>query len=266
MRVVVELVTPTRAIVRSPSRCYAECLREHPRPIDVPLAQRQHDGYVQALREAGIVVQALAELDAPDACFVEDTAVVLGDRAIVTRPGAPSRRVEIDSVALALGQHLTVVRMTAPATLDGGDVLRCGDALVVGLSRRTNREGLAQLAAVAGVLGLRVIGVELRAGLHLKSACSLADAHTLLVQPGMLELAAIASLALAPVEVPEPEGANVLAFADRVLVSSAAPRTAELLAKRGLSPQLLELSEIHAGDGALSCLSLRFAPTDAWVV
>ncbi|MBC8071983.1 MAG: hypothetical protein IAG13_26885, partial [Deltaproteobacteria bacterium] len=206
------LVTPTRAIVRRPSQCYAACLRHDPRPIDVALAQQQHAGYVQALREAGVVVEELAELDSPDACFVEDTAVVLGDRALVTRPGAPSRRGEIDTIAAALEQRVTVVRMTAPATLDGGDVLRCEGALVVGLSTRTNREGLAQLGAVAGAIGLRVVGVEVGAGLHLKSACTLADANTLLVQPGVLAPDALGELELELVEVPEPEGANVLAF------------------------------------------------------
>jgi len=267
MKAEVAIATPTRAIVRRPSSRYAECLRHDPRPIDVALAQAQHRGYVQALRDAGIVVDELPELDAPDAVFVEDTAVLLGDRALLTRPGAPARRAELDSIATALDQReLIVVRMSAPATLDGGDVLRCGDTLLVGCSARTNPEGLAQLRAVAGAIGLTVIGVEVRAGLHLKSACSLADAHTLLVDAGCLDLRAIEGLALEPVIVPEALGANVLAFADRVLVSSAAPRTAELLAARGLAPRLVELSEIHAGDGALSCMSLRFAPADAWSV
>src|SRR5205085_2329678 len=132
-----------------------------------------------------------------------------------------------------------------------GDVLRCAQRLLVGLSERTNRAGLAQLAAVAGEIGLDVIGIEVRRCLHLKSACSLADAHTLLVREGCFDRDALGELELEPVLVPESAGANVLAFADRVLVSSAAPRTAELLAARGLSPVLLELSEIHAGDGAL---------------
>lgn len=262
----VGMSTPAHAIVRAPSACYARCLRHDPRPIDVALARSQHDGYVVALREAGIDVQVLPELDSPDAVFVEDTAVQLGDRALVTLPGAPSRWDELATIAEVLAARMTVIRMTEPARLDGGDVLRWRDGLLVGLSQRTNPEGLRQLAAVAGAVGLAVVPIEVRSGLHLKSACSLADEGTLLVREGGFELGELARLGLEPLAVPEDAGANVLAFADRVLVSAAAPRTAELLAKRGLSPRVLELSEIHAGDGALSCMSLRFASPGQWVV
>jgi dimethylargininase len=263
----VDLATPRAAIVRAVSASYAGCIRERATgTIDVERARAQHLGYVQALREAGIEVEELPAADAlPDAVFVEDTAVVLDDRALVTRPGALSRRAEIDSIAAALDRRITTVRMTAPATLDGGDVLRCDRTLFVGLSQRTNREGLAVLAEVASAIDICVVGIELRGGLHLKSACSLADAHTLLVAEGAFDPAALRRVDVEPVVVPEPAGANALAFADRVLVSAAAPRTAELLAARGLSPRLVELSEIHAGDGALTCLSLRFAPAGAWV-
>jgi dimethylargininase len=260
------LSTPTHAIVRPPAACYADCLRHDPRPIDVALAQTQHRGYVQALRAAGITVEVLPEIDHPDAVFVEDTAVQLGDRAIVTLPGAPARHGELATIAEALSRHVTLLHMTEPARLDGGDVLRWGDVLLVGLSARTNAEGLRQLAAAAAEVGIAVVGVEVRAGLHLKSACSLADEATLLVHEGCLDRSVLARLELELVEVAEPAGANVLAFADRVLVSSAAPRTAELLASRGLAPRMLPLSEIHAGDGALSCMSLRFAASGEWVV
>ena len=260
------LATPTHAIVRPPAACYAQCLRHDPRPIDVALARAQHRGYVAALRDAGIAVEVLPEIDHPDAVFVEDTAVQLGDRALVTLPGAAARHGEIDSIAVALARRVAVTRMREPGRLDGGDVLRCGDTLVVGLSRRTNNDGLAQLAALAREVGLVVVGVEVKDGLHLKSACSLADARTLLVHEGCLDHAALMRLELELVTVPEPAGANVLAFSDRVLVSDAAPRTAELLAARGLAPIALPLSEIHAGDGALSCMSLRFAAPDAWCV
>jgi dimethylargininase len=252
--------------VRTLSASYASCIREGGGPIDVPRARLQHRAYVDALRDAGIDVEELPARDAmPDAIFVEDTAIVLGARALVTRPGAPARREEVASIADALARRVTVEWMTEPATLDGGDVLRCADTLLVGLSQRTNRAGLQQLTVFAAASGLTTIGIEVRRGLHLKSACSLAGSHALLVQPDVLDLAAIQSLELEHVVVPEPAGANVLAFMDRVLVSTAAPRTAELLAKRGLSPRLIDLSEIHAGDGALTCMSLRFANHGTWV-
>lgn len=261
------LATPTAAIVRPPSASYDRCIRTSAAAIDVALARAQHGAYVQALRDAGIDVEVLDPQDEmPDAMFVEETAIVFPDRALLTRPGSPARRAEVESVAVALARRMPTVRMTEPATLDGGDVLRCGARLLVGLSERTNRAGVARLAELADEIGLSVVTVEVRAGLHLKSACSLADEHTLLVWEGAFDGAALRSLELEPLVVDEPAGANVLAFADRVLVSSAAPRTAERLAARGLSPRSLELSEIHAGDGALSCLSLRVAPVGAWVV
>jgi dimethylargininase len=260
-------VTPARAIVRPISRSYAECLREVPVAIDVARARAQHDGYVAALRDAGIEVEVLPELaDAPDAVFVEDTAVLLERLAVITRPGAESRRVEHEAIERALAGSFELRRMEAPARLDGGDVLRCDRALLVGLSHRTDGPGFAFLAAAAKADGLRTICVAVERGLHLKSACSLADDHTLLVDPGCLDIDAIARAGLDVVEVPEPLGANVLAFSDRVLVSADAPRTAELLARRGLSPRPVALDQIHAGDGALSCLSLRLAPAGAWVV
>jgi len=260
-------VTPARAIVRPISRSYADCLREDPVAIDVARARAQHEGYVAALRDAGVDVDVLPELpDAPDAVFVEDTAVLLDRRAVITRPGAPSRRVEHEAIVRALAGSLALHHMDEPARLDGGDVLRWDRTLLVGLSHRTDAAGLAFLAAVAAEDGLSAIGVPVLRGLHLKSACSLADDHTLLVDPGCLDLAPIAKLGLDVVEVSEPRGANVLAFGDRVLVSAAAPRTAELLARRGLSPRPVALDQIHAGDGALSCLSLRLAPPGAWAV
>jgi dimethylargininase len=262
--------TPSLAFVRPPGGAYASCLREHPVAIDVALAWRQHAGYVEALREAGVRVEVLPELPgAPDAMFVEDTAVVLDTCALITHPGAPSRRTEVASIARVLAEHRTLHTMMPPATLDGGDVLRVGRRLLVGLSQRTNRAGLGYLAAVAATDGIEIVAVTVAGGLHLKSACSLAGPETLLVREGRLDRAAIAGLAIECVEVPEDAGANVLAFADRVLVSAAAPRTAALLDARGLRPLSIELSQIHAGDGALSCLSLRLAEharLGAWVV
>ncbi len=242
-------------------------MRREPLPIDVGAAREEHARYVEALCDAGVSVVALPPEDSlPDAMFVEDTAVILGERALVTRPGAPSRRAETISIRTALAARLGVVDMQPPAQLDGGDVLRAGDALLVGLSERTNRAGIDVLRALGAELGLVTHVVELSAGLHLKSACSLADEHTLLVHEGAFPLESLRALDVEVLSVSEPAGANVLALADRVLVSAAAPRTADLLARRGRPPVTLELSQVHAGDGALTCLSLRVAPPGHWVV
>lgn len=265
------LVTPTHAIVRPPSASYATCIRTDAHTaIDVVLAQEQHAGYVAALREAGVIVDELPALDSsPDATFVEDTAVVLDTCAVITRPGARARRAEVVSVAAALDRRRALTVMTPPGTLDGGDVMRIGPLLVVGLSQRTDREGARALAEVAAHDDIAVVTVEVPSGLHLKSACSIASAslvvvHGLLVAP--LRAAIGASIEL--LEVPEVAGANVLGFADRVLVSTAAPRTAALLEARGLTTRAIALSQLHLGDGALSCLSLRWVDTGSgdWVV
>jgi len=268
------LVTPTHAIVRRPSASYAACIRDDATTaIDVALARTQHAAYVDALHDAGIHIELLPELpDAPDAIFVEDTAVILDTVALATRPGAPARRVEVASVASVIAPRRALTIMSPPGTLDGGDVMRVGSRLVVGLSQRTDRDGVAALARVAASDRIDVATVELPGGLHLKSACSVVR-HDLVVAYGPLAplLRPVLEPSIELLVVPEPAGANVLGFADRVLVSSAAPRTAELLDARGLTVRMLDLSQIHLGDGALSCLSLRLvawsgSPSDAWCV
>jgi dimethylargininase len=268
------LVTPTHALVRPISASYDACIRDDATAsIDVALARTQHTAYVDALRSAGIHVEILPALpDAPDAVFVEDTAVILDSVALVTRPGARARRAEVASVASALDGRRALTIMAPPGTLDGGDVMRVGSRLVVGLSQRTDQAGADALAVVAAKDRIDVVTVALPGGLHLKSACSVARPG-LVVAYGPLApaLRGVLDPEIEILEVPEPAGANVLGFADRVLVSSAAPRTAALLEARGLSVRTLDLSQIHLGDGALSCLSLRLvkwtgSPSDEWCV
>lgn len=249
---------PARAWVRHVASTYDRCLRERGAPIDVARARGQHAGYVTALREAGIDVVEIAQEDAcPDCCFVEDTAVLWDGGGVLTRPGAPSRRPETAAVAAALPG---LPALEPPATLDGGDALRVADRLFVGRSDRTSPAGIAALRARCP---LPIVEVEVRAGLHLKSAVTLADATTALVRddvdPAPLEAAGLRLL-----EAPEPEGANVLALGRVVLVSRAAPRTGARLARLGLTVVPLELSELHAGDGGLTCLSLRMPAPGSW--
>ncbi len=260
--------SPLRVLVREVSISYVECVRHDARArIDVAAARRQHADYVAALRALGLAVEVLPADDAcPDACFVEDTAVVTGRHALATRPGAPSRRPEVAAVAAALGRDRTVLTATAPATLDGGDVLRVGDHLFVGLSSRTNRAGVDDLTRLAARDGLRVTAVEVRAGLHLKSACSLAAPDLLLYDAGVFgdaELAPFRADGLRCLAAPEPLGANVLALGDAVLVSASAPHTAALLAA-WRDVRVVDVGEFHKGDGALTCLSLRIPRDGCW--
>ena len=260
--------TPQRLLVRQVSARYAECVREDARArIDVDLARRQHAGYVAALRALALDVEVLPGDDAcPDACFVEDVAVITGRHALAARPGAPSRRPEVAPVAAALGRERVVVPIGSPATLDGGDVLRVGARLFVGLSARTNRDGVEALARFAESDGLHVTAVDVRAGLHLKSACSLVAPDLLVYDARALDDAQLAPLRAAGLRclaAPEPWGANVLALGDAVLVSAAAPRTAALLAAER-DVRVVDVGEFHKGDGALTCLSLRVPREGCW--
>ncbi len=266
--------TPVRAWVRPPTADFAQCLRGPGVPApDVQLARREHQGYVAALRDAGVEVVELSPVPGlPDACFVEDAAVLLPSQVVLTRPGAPPRRAEVASLEGPLAEHLPLARLDAPATLDGGDVMRLGAQLWVGRSRRTNDEGIEQLRALAAARGLELVAVEVSRGLHLKSACTALDAATVLVDPNALDAAVFESHGVQVWPSPEPLGANVLAFADRVLVSSQAPVTAAWLRDRGSNVVEVAIGQFHRGDGALSCLSLRQAPTttpstpNGWVV
>jgi dimethylargininase len=263
---------PERVFVRPVSRRYADCVRTRAdRGIDVAVARDQHAVYITALRAAGVLVEEIAADDeAPDACFVEDTAVVLGPSALATCPGASSRRREVAPVAESLGRAgLRIEHMALPATLDGGDVLRIGRRLFVGLSTRTNPAGVDVLARAAAEQGLQVVPMAVRGGLHLKSACSLGAPSLLLYDPLLLREDDLAVLRGAGVECLaslEPEGANVLALGDVVLVSAAAPGTAAALRQRADGPdvRVVDVSEIHEGDGALTCLSLRIPRTGTW--
>lgn len=268
---------PVRALVRAVPARYGDCLRSEPsRGIDLDAARRQHAGYVEALRALGIEVEVLPPADdLPDACFVEDAVVALDRHALLTCPGAASRRAEVASVGAALEAHRAVRRMDldprggegALATLDGGDVLRVGSVLFVGLSTRTSPAGVAALREVAALDGLTVETLEVRGGLHLKSACTLASARVVLIDPAILDAAAVRTFeraGLTCVDALEPVGANVLALGATVLASAAAPRTVQRLVALDLPVCVVDVGEFHAGDGALTCLSVRLAAPGAW--
>jgi dimethylargininase len=258
---------PERVLVRPVSARYADCLRSDVRAqIDVSRALAQHEAYVAAICALGIAVDVVPADDAsPDACFIEDTAVITGAHAIATRPGAPSRRAEVAPVAGALASHLVVHAMEAPASLDGGDVLRIGQRLYVGLSSRTNRAGADALATVAARDGLEVVVVTVLGGLHLKSACTLAAPTLLVYDPAVLGDADVQSFRdVEAMPAVEPVGANVLALGEVTLASAAAPATVASLRERGIDVGVVDVGEMHKGDGALTCLSLRVPRAGSW--
>ena len=252
---------PAHVITRAVPDAFDQALQHRPAPIDVSAARAQHAGYVAALRRAGASVTVLpAQHHLPDCCFVEDPVVVLGERALLCRSAAASRGPEADTLRPALSARCDLVEMAAPATLDGGDVMRVQDRLFVGRSSRTNAAGVDALRAAGG---LEVVEVPLRDGLHLKSVVTLAAPGTLLCVAGAIDVEAFSGLTL--LEAPEWFGGNVLRVGAVTLVSAAAPQTAALLRARGVAVDVVDVGEFHKADGALTCLSVRLPPPGGWV-
>ena len=249
------------AYTRALSPRLADCELSHidRAPIELSRAEAQHEHYERALAGAGFEIRRLPPLpDAPDGVFVEDTALVLGRHVVITRPGAASRANEADSTAAALAGDFTVHRLGA-GTLDGGDVLRIGDTLYVGRGGRTSVEGIAALREATAPLGFRVVPVEASGCLHLKTAatfagCDAAGTPVLVYRPDWISPAPFADVE--PVAVDEPMGANLLRAGKRLLVSSEAPGTADMLAGRGFDVALLDVSELHKAEAGLTCCSL----------
>jgi len=232
-----------------------------PEPIDVERARQQHKAYVSALRRLGVAVQVVSADHAyPDCCFIEDQVVVRDGVALIARSGNPTRRGEALAVAEALAPHVTIHRMEKPATLDGGDVLAVGRRLFVGLSARTNRDGVDRLCEVFGGRGYQVTAVPVPDGiLHLKSLCSPLGEDAIALAEGTLlrdVFAGVSRVVLIPAA--EAYAANTLAIGDQVLHAAGHPTTARLLAAAGLHPVAVDTSEFRKADGALTCLSVFF--------
>lgn len=262
---------PLRALVRPPGARFAECITTVNLPIDLHRARKQHAAYCQALESLGVEVVVLAPVDElPDACFVEDVAVVLGPHAMLTRPGAAARRAEVAHIAPTLAASCALHAMDAPATLEGGDVLRLGDRLLVGCSMRTNIDGIHRLAEIASLVGLETYPLQIPKHMHLKGLCTALDANTVLMDLAAAtgteaSMETLATLGIEAVGALEPIGGNVLRIGPAVLVSAECPRTAAMLERRGLDVIRVPGSEFHKGDGRLTCLSLRIARPGEWV-
>jgi dimethylargininase len=225
--------------------------------IDVAVAAAQHQAYRKALESLGCRVLALpAEDSLPDAVFVEDVAVVLDEVAILTRPGAESRRAEVSSVAKVLARHRPLRVLEAPGTLDGGDVLRVGRSLYVGQSARSNTEGTDQLRDRISEFGYTVQSVPIHGCLHLKSAVTQVAEDTLLVQPAWVDPAAFAGFRLIEVDPSEEHAANALWLGRGVVYPACFPRTQRRLEAAGISVTPIDVSELQKAEGAVTCCSL----------
>ena len=250
-----------RALVRPPSPALSRCALTflERQPIDFERAVAQHAAYVDALRQSGLEVFALApDPDLPDACFVEDTAIVVDECAVVTRPGIDSRRGEVESVAAALERFRPTVRIRDPGTIEGGDVLRVGRTFFVGQTRRTNAEGTRQFAAAIGVHEYEVVPVTPAGCLHLKSAVTYIGDETVLVNPEWLDVGIFSRWQCVPVAPEEPYGANALLTNGIVHVTASAPLTRRKLEALGFATVPLDTSEFEKAEAALTCLSVIF--------
>ena len=228
-------------------------------PIDLGCARQQHHRYERLLQDLGLEVVSLpAEPGLPDAVFVEDAAVVLDECALLPTMGAISRRPEVDSLVPALRAHRPIVRLGTTGTLDGGDVLRLGRTLYVGLSTRTNVAGIAALRQQVEPLGYDVRPVPVQGCLHLKSACTALDSHTLLVNPERVDRSHFPGAKFLTVSPDEPDAANVLWVGGSVVASTSFPRTLERIAAQGFHVLPLDNSELVKAEGGLTCTSLLF--------
>lgn len=248
-----------KALIRRPSPRLAEGLITHLErtPVDAKLAQAQWDGYVSALQGNGWdTVEVNPAPDCPDSAFVEDAVVVYERTAVIARPGAVERAPETpatEAAVAALGY--TVIRIQAPGTLDGGDVLKVGQTVYVGNGGRTNGEGIRQLRAILTPLGARVIGVPMTKALHLKSAVTALPDGTVIGYPPIVEDPSIFPHFL---PMPDEGGAHVVLLGeDRLLMASSSPASAERLASLGWRPVIVDIGEFEKLEGCVTCLSVR---------
>lgn len=251
------------ALTRRPAFSLMHCEVEYvPRKmIDPDLAYRQHEAYCRTLRQMGVAVEILQpEEEFPDSVFIEDNAIILDELAVVTSMGPASRQGEPALLVPVLVRHRGLVTISPPATIEGGDVLRMGKRLYVGVSTRTNHAGVEALRAIAEPLGYGVTPVRTQACLHLKTACTSLDDETLLVNPAWLDTDALRMFRLLNVPAEEPFGANVLRLPGGVLVQASCPLTRNLIESRGYDVLCVDLSEFSKADAGPTCLSL-FLPS-----
>jgi dimethylargininase len=255
-----QLVAITRDV--SPSIVNCELTHLAREPIDVGRARAQHAHYERALEELGCTVRRLpAADDMPDSVFIEDVAVVFEELAVITRPGAISRRQEIADVSRVLSRHRAIAQIVAPGTLDGGDVLVAGRSVLVGRTCRSNDAGIGQLRAAIEPYGYAVRPATVQGCLHLKSAVTALDDRTLLANRRWIDEKEFTNFELVDIDPAEPMAANIVRVGNGHLYAAAFPRTLERLEKRGHAVTPVDVSEIAKAEGAVTCCSVIFVDT-----
>ncbi len=259
------MTTPTLlALTRAVSPRIVECELTHlaRTPIDVARAEQQHAAYEALLRTIGVRVERVAPAPAhPDSVFIEDTAVVFDELAVLTRPGAASRRGELPAVRAALVAHRPLAEIRAPGTLDGGDVCVVGRRVFVGRTPRSNEAGIAQLAGLLAMHGYEVVPVAVTGCLHLKSAATALNDDTVLLNPEWVDPADFAPLRTVRIAPDEPAAANVLRIGTALVMSAEHVQTCTLLGARGYQVHPVPADELAKAEGAVTCCSLLLTLT-----
>jgi len=251
------------AIIRPISPAINRCERTHValQTIDYERANRQHAEYALALERLGAdVIRAPALPDMPDGVFVEDAAVVFDEIAIIASSRVTSRREEADSIAELLKTHRTCKRIESPGFLEGGDVLRVDRKVYVGLSTRTNQEGIDQLRAALSPFHYEVQAVAVRGCLHLKTACSYLGRNQVVAHPDWIDINRFDDLEILPVPAGESEAANLLVVGETVLMPAGFSQTARVIRSRGWTVETLDISELEKAEAGPTCMSILFDP------
>ena len=249
------------AVTRAVSPTLAECELTHlaREPIDVAKAVAEHAVYEETLRSCGAtIVHAPPEPELPDAVFVEDAALVFDETAVMTRPGAATRRREVESMAAVLRIYRPLLEIQAPGTLDGGDVMIVGRRVYVGLSSRTNHEGIAQLDTHLSEWGYEVIPVPVTGCLHLKSAVTQVADSLLLINDRWVSPECFGSMGMVTVARGEPDAANALLIGASVIYPTHHPATAERLDRAGVRLVPVPCGELAKAEGGVTCCSVVF--------
>jgi len=249
------------AMTHVPSPNMEQCERTYVArtPIDYPRAVRQHEEYCRVLQACGAEVLILeVNRDMPDCAFVEDTAIVLDEVAVLASMGPVSRRSEPAGIELELREYREIHRIEMPAKLEGGDLLCVGRRLLVGLSSRTNRAGVNALEAVVRRYGYEILPVAVRECLHLKTACTALPDDSLLINPAWIDVGALRGFELVPVPDAEPWSANVMRIGNGVCVAADHLEIVGLIRKRGFEVHTIDLSEFAKAEGGVTCLSILF--------
>jgi dimethylargininase len=250
------------AITREISPRFNECEITHidRTPIDLDIARGQHAQYVDKLKQLGCdVLELPAEADLPDSVFVEDAAFILPHAAVITRPGADSRKPETESIIQALSPHIKLLHIREPATLDGGDVLVIGKNIFIGISTRSNQSAIDQLNELLAEDGYTVAGVQLHDCLHLKSAVTRVGDNTLLINKNWVDTHQFEQYELIEIDPSEPHAANCLPIGHSIIYPTSFPKTSAKLTARGYKIVSVEVDELAKAEGAVTCCSLLLA-------